>query len=330
MRRRRGWIAAVLAALALWAWWLWPSAQDPATAKADAAPSPVDAAATEAPTAGGRAPGRRRGARTSNGEAVLDPTQAPIIVQCALPPEVAEVGPSGAAVVGGVGSQARVQGAWLVLQAPPANAEGRADGRLRLDGYASTSVRLVWDKGAWLCDLGELIPSATISGRVLTDRDAEKSRITVSGCGRPVRVDRDGGFFLDIDPEPCELRATWRDGMFTLRSDPVPVDPRSGEEVVLDLRTPAWRGAGVGTQIRTVDEGVEIMKVWADTPAERAGLQPGDVVVALDGAPVAGWSTEEFVDVAVGPAGSEVVYTVLRDGEQVQVTMKRAELSFPR
>ncbi|GAB2931209.1 M50 family metallopeptidase [Streptomyces heilongjiangensis] len=55
-----------------------------------------------------------------------------------------------------------------------------------------------------------------------------------------------------------------------------------------------------------------------EAPAKAAGLQPGDKIVAFDGAPVTDWSALQ-TDIRDNP-GKKVVLTVERDGEQVDIT----------
>lgn len=60
-------------------------------------------------------------------------------------------------------------------------------------------------------------------------------------------------------------------------------------------------------------------------PAERAGVQVGDVVVEVDGAPVS-----DLVDLfrkiwALGPAGTEIPLTVLREGGQLTLRVRSAD-----
>lgn len=70
--------------------------------------------------------------------------------------------------------------------------------------------------------------------------------------------------------------------------------------------------------------GAVIARVEAGTPAERAGLRPGDVVVAIDGRPV-----EDSSDLrnAIGllRAGTELELTVLREGKETVVIAQLAD-----
>src|SRR3546814_6706995 len=67
--------------------------------------------------------------------------------------------------------------------------------------------------------------------------------------------------------------------------------------------------------------GAVIASVEEDTPAERAGLRPGDIVVAVNGRAV-----EDSADLrnAIGlmRAGSEVELTLLRDGREITVSAR--------
>lgn len=251
----------------------------------------------------------------------------PQIVRCALPPEVVEQAPGGVARVPGRGRvEVRSQGAWLEIPAPTVLTDTVV--RVDLDGWATAEARLHYAAGGFECALAPLIPAATLTGRVITREGADDGRVQVVGCGRRITVDRDGGFFLEVDPTgPCEVRAIRRDGPFTLRSPAVEVTPGAGQEIILDMSMPPFRAAGVGTAIATTDEGILVENVIADSLAQRAGLQQGDIVIGLDGQDVSGWTTDEFIDLAIGPEGTEVVYTVLRDGERVEVRMVRSQLA---
>lgn len=70
--------------------------------------------------------------------------------------------------------------------------------------------------------------------------------------------------------------------------------------------------AGLGLEVRFVDGGAEVTRVLPGGPAERAGVERGDVLVAIDGGPVdADAARASFL----GERGQEVVLTVQRPGE---------------
>ncbi len=71
---------------------------------------------------------------------------------------------------------------------------------------------------------------------------------------------------------------------------------------------------GVGIQLG-IDERTNRLKVVTpleNSPALEAGLQPDDVIIAVDGQSTEGWTTEDAVRNIMGPSGSQVVLTVLR------------------
>ncbi|NBX25971.1 MAG: PDZ domain-containing protein [Planctomycetes bacterium] len=74
---------------------------------------------------------------------------------------------------------------------------------------------------------------------------------------------------------------------------------------------------GVGILIRH-DEKREIMIInpLEGSPAARAGLKPGDRIVAVNGQSTTGWSLNRAVDLITGPAGEVVTLTVRREGDE--------------
>ena len=69
----------------------------------------------------------------------------------------------------------------------------------------------------------------------------------------------------------------------------------------------------------SVDEGVLVVEVAPGTPAEAAGLEPGDVIVELDGTPTAG--VDELVSALRGSRpGDDLSLAVLRDGGRLELT----------
>jgi carboxyl-terminal processing protease len=69
---------------------------------------------------------------------------------------------------------------------------------------------------------------------------------------------------------------------------------------------------GVGIQVAVKDRQLTVVTPIAGTPADRAGLQPGDRLAKIDGAPVQEMTLMEAVKRLRGPAGSTVTLTILR------------------
>jgi carboxyl-terminal processing protease len=89
---------------------------------------------------------------------------------------------------------------------------------------------------------------------------------------------------------------------------------------------------GIGAYV-DIDEESKLIIVapFEGSPAEAAGLQPEDRIIAVDGISIVGLSLSEMISKVRGPAGSEVVLTVEREGEQpfdVTVTRDRFELEI--
>lgn len=91
------------------------------------------------------------------------------------------------------------------------------------------------------------------------------------------------------------------------------LDPNEYEEIQISA---AGNYAGVGLDI-TVDEGrVKVIAPIDGTPAERAGILPGDVVVSVDDVPIEGDDISDAVSRMRGVPGTEVTVDVFREGEQ--------------
>lgn len=71
---------------------------------------------------------------------------------------------------------------------------------------------------------------------------------------------------------------------------------------------------GVGMQVGPRNNKVIVIAPFVGTPAYRAGIHPGDVIVAVDGKPTDNMNTGEVADLLKGPKGTQVRITVLREG----------------
>lgn len=83
---------------------------------------------------------------------------------------------------------------------------------------------------------------------------------------------------------------------------------------------------GIGAMIQALDGKVIISDVLPDSPAQVANLQPNDQIQAVDGNPVGEQSLDEVIAQVKGPAGTEVVLTIWRDGTVSDVPVTRASI----
>jgi carboxyl-terminal processing protease len=90
---------------------------------------------------------------------------------------------------------------------------------------------------------------------------------------------------------------------------------------------------GIGASVRQDEEtgGLELISIFKDSPAEQAGLIPGDQIVAVEGEDVTQLDQTEIIAMVRGPAGSIVHLGILRPGtpEPFQVEVTRARINVP-
>jgi len=90
------------------------------------------------------------------------------------------------------------------------------------------------------------------------------------------------------------------------------------------------RYAGLGIVIRFQERRAIIYRVFPNTPAELAGLRPGDILVAADGQDLSKVDGLEEVSKALrGEVGSTAQLVVERDGQRIEVAVTRAIIHRP-
>ncbi|WP_316015496.1 S41 family peptidase [Roseobacter sp. HKCCA0434] len=81
---------------------------------------------------------------------------------------------------------------------------------------------------------------------------------------------------------------------------------------------------GLGIEVTQEDGFVKVVSPIDGTPADEAGLEANDFITHVDGESVLGLTLNEAVDLMRGPVGSEIVITVVREGEEpFEVTIIR-------
>ncbi|MCC5967814.1 MAG: S41 family peptidase [Natronohydrobacter sp.] len=107
------------------------------------------------------------------------------------------------------------------------------------------------------------------------------------------------------------------------------LDPHSGymaPDDFDDMRTQT-RGSfgGLGIEVTQEDGFIKVVTPMDGTPADKAGVEPGDLITHVDGESVLGLTLSQAVDMMRGPVGSEIIITVVREG-----TAEPFELSIIR
>jgi carboxyl-terminal processing protease len=84
---------------------------------------------------------------------------------------------------------------------------------------------------------------------------------------------------------------------------------------------------GIGATVSQQNNQIVIIRPYPNSPAEAAGVQAGDVIIAVDGESTEGWSVDEAVLRIRGEKGTEVTIGVQRlDGSTAEFTITRDEV----
>lgn len=85
---------------------------------------------------------------------------------------------------------------------------------------------------------------------------------------------------------------------------------------------------GLGVKVQMENGYLQVVSPIDGTPASRAGIQPGDMIVRINDKPVKGMSMTDAVHAMRGKAGTKVSLTVLRDGHSkpLHLHLKRADI----
>ena len=118
-------------------------------------------------------------------------------------------------------------------------------------------------------------------------------------------------------PEPVDFKAMVQgaiNGMVSSLGDPY-TTYMSTEDTKIFLDDIAGSFSGIGVEIGIRDEKLQIIAPLEGSPAERAGLRPGDHIVTINGDTfTAELSVDEAVSLIRGPEGTPVKLSIMREG----------------
>lgn len=83
---------------------------------------------------------------------------------------------------------------------------------------------------------------------------------------------------------------------------------------------------GIGVALQESDDGIKVVEVYENSPAEKAGLHTGDIIIAVDGESVEGMDVTSAALLIRGASGTEVRLTVIRDGWKMDLFVTRGSV----
>jgi carboxyl-terminal processing protease len=105
------------------------------------------------------------------------------------------------------------------------------------------------------------------------------------------------------------------------------MDRKEAEEFNKDLTGNI--GGGIGAEIGSRGSKPTVLRALDGSPAQKAGLQAGDVIVAVNDESASGWSVSDTVNKIRGDIGTTVKVTVLRGTESKDFTITREQITSP-
>jgi carboxyl-terminal processing protease len=109
--------------------------------------------------------------------------------------------------------------------------------------------------------------------------------------------------------------------------DPYTVFIEEDEDVRLKILTTGKYG-GIGMEIGIHNNNITIISPLDNSPAQKAGIQAGDIITKINNEPVQNSTTERISKLLRGPIGTTVQITILRPGYENEITLiiKRDEI----
>lgn len=87
--------------------------------------------------------------------------------------------------------------------------------------------------------------------------------------------------------------------------------------------------SGIGAELSKDKQFVIIVSPISGFPAEKAGLQPRDIIAEIDGESAFDIGVTEAVNKIRGPVGTKVKLTIIRDNEELEFEITRAQITIP-
>ncbi len=137
-------------------------------------------------------------------------------------------------------------------------------------------------------------------------------------------------FYYDLPTEEERVQGAIQ-GMINSTGDPYTAYiPPDAAQIINEDSTGSYEGIGAFIE-EAPGGGVYVFRVFEGGPAEEAGVLAGDIIIAVDGVDVTQKFLRESLLLIRGPADTQVVLTIYREGQQapLEIEVTRAKLDIP-
>ncbi len=102
--------------------------------------------------------------------------------------------------------------------------------------------------------------------------------------------------------------------------------PEENKESKSDLE---GKFEGIGAQLGLKDNQITVVSPMKNSPAEKAGVRSGDVIIKVDKVSTTGWTLQQAVSKIRGPKGTAVTLGLLRKEKELEISIQRDQIFVP-
>ncbi len=162
--------------------------------------------------------------------------------------------------------------------------------------------------------------------KTVTESDKNYFEITKNIRIMSAVYDKLNTYYVD-EPQPGDLMKKGIDAMLESLDPYTVYIPQSNIEDYRYMTTGQY--GGIGSLIQAHGEYIVISEPYEGSPAQKAGLKAGDILLEVDGKSVIGKTVQDMSAFLKGGAGTDLTIKYKREEEVKTVTFKREEIKVP-